>query len=262
MVPLDAQSMLLRSVAEASRQVVIFSPALELTIVRKLVEAGLPDPASIFIVTQTPDELRDGAKKHCEAESLLRSAGFHVIHKRKMLDKLAIIDGDDVWTTSFSLLGPTPENGFGIRRKSCKFATEVSDFYYVEKLLEPFREGDHRCPVCDKEMVAADSRQEKPFYWTCVESGCFTRDLDTPAPVDGYVSFRCGSAPEFGYWGETPYWFCTCGQKPAHRTKIHRNHLKLPKMRVLIPARSLGKVCRNLGVDAEAGVQGILSFDS
>jgi hypothetical protein len=156
------------------------------------------------------------------------------------------------------LLGGLPTKGFGIRRRSRKFAAEVCDFYFIDKLIEPYLDGYHQCPICDKEMVAADSRNEKPFYWHCIESGCYTRDLDSPAPVDGLVTFRCGSVPEFGYWGETASWLCTCGQKPSHRTKIHRNHLRLPKMRALIPQRSWNKVCRELGVDPNAGVQGVL----
>jgi|UniRef100_UPI00378344FE hypothetical protein len=254
----ETQTLLLRSIAEAARQVVIFSPSLDLAAVRDLVERAASRRFSGYVVTQTPDEQRGRMKEHSEAESLLQGAGYRVIHKTKMMDKLVIIDGGDVWTASFSLLGGLPTKGFGIRRRSRKFAAEVCDFYFIDKLIEPYLDGYHQCPICDKEMVAADSRNEKPFYWHCIESGCYTRDLDSPAPVDGLVTFRCGSVPEFGYWGETASWLCTCGQKPSHRTKIHRNHLRLPKMRALIPQRSWNKVCRELGVDPNAGVQGVL----
>ena len=179
-----------------------------------------------------------------------------------MLEKMAFIDYADVWASTFSVLG-APQQGLAIRRQSRKLATELTDLYYTERMLEPYIFGDHRCPVCDKEMMAADSnkKSDKPFYWRCPDDECYTRDFDTAKPVDGLLSFKCGSVPEFGYRGDKAHWLCTCGELPAHRIKLQTNHLKLTKMRALIPKRSWNKVCRDLGFEPEAQEQSVLDLE-
>lgn len=247
----ETATLLLRTIAEASRQVIVFSPSLSIAVVSELAMLRLSQRFSGYIVTQPYEEQGANTDDHRQAESLLIAAGYRVIHKAKMVDKLAIIDGSDVWCSSFGLLGPTPRQGFCVRRRSRKFAAEVSDFYFIEKLIAPYLEGSHLCPICAKEMRAVDSPKEKPFYWSCAERGCYTRDLESSAPVDGLLTFRCESRPEFGYWGSTAVWLCTCGQTPSHRIKIHKNHLRLPKMKALVPPRSWNKVCRDLGLSTE-----------
>jgi len=54
------------------------------------------------------------------------------------------------------------------------------------------------------------------------------------------------------------HWLCACGQKPTHRTKVHRSHPELPKMRALIPQRSWNQGCRDLGGDPEARERSML----
>jgi hypothetical protein len=258
-----AVRLLAENVASASQQVVIFSPSLDPTSVSQVLRLAAKQgrlASTVFVVTRPVFEVRNTFKDQEAAEALLRDSGVRIIHKAKMLDKMVFIDQAEVWASTFSLLG-TPQQGFALRRQSRKFATELRDFCYIEKLLEPYISSDHRCPICDKEMLAADSKSEKPFYWRCTDDGCYTRDLDMPQPVDGMLSFKCGSQPEFGHWGEAAHWLCTCGQKPSHRTKIHRNHLKLPKMRALIPKRSWNKVCRDLGLDPDAREQGMLHLE-
>jgi hypothetical protein len=55
----------------------------------------------------------------------------------------------------------------------------------------------------------------------------------------------CGAAVEFGQWGDDPVWRCTVNVR--HRTRIGRSHLRLPKMRALIPKRELAKLDKTFG---------------
>jgi hypothetical protein len=45
---------------------------------------------------------------------------------------------------------------------------------------------------------------------------------------------------KFGYWGNYPHWLCTLNN--AHRQRVVKAHLSLPKMRSLIPKKEQGKV--------------------
>jgi hypothetical protein len=49
---------------------------------------------------------------------------------------------------------------------------------------------------------------------------------------------------QFGDWGGEPFWRCSVN--PRHRQRVGKNHLKLPKMRAMIPARDLRKLEREL----------------
>ena len=50
---------------------------------------------------------------------------------------------------------------------------------------------------------------------------------------------------EFGEWGGKPAW--RCRKNKRHRQPVARTHLKLPKMRKLIPKRALIKLERDGG---------------
>ncbi|QIF04265.1 AAA domain-containing protein [Roseimicrobium sp. ORNL1] len=253
---------ILEEINTANECVILFSPLLDAAVVQFLapsLRAFVAKGARAFVVTQTVGEQRREGSSHEKGETLLREVGVVVVHKIKMRDKLCLIDDRIVWASTFPVLCKPSPQGFAIRRESVKFSTEVRDLYCTEQMIGAYQ-PDHLCPVCRREMVAAEAREGHPYYWRCIEQGCYTRDLTTPAPVNGMITMRCESSPVFGYWGEVPHWLCSCGQRPGHRTKVHANHLRLPKMRALIPQRSWRKVCSEIGFDADSVVQGSLEL--
>jgi len=69
-------------------------------------------------------------------------------------------------------------------------------------------------------------------------------------PKDGMVvcmSSGCGQPVHFGFWGDSPHW--RCAANPRHRMRIGRSHLRLPKMRALVPAGEHKKLDKQFGLD-------------
>ena len=246
----DSLSFFLNTARGAGNRVVIFSPILDVDSVSEVVPLARDlqlRGVRVVVVTRLGAEVGGLSQSHLSAKGLLLDAGVTIIHKSDMLEKLVLIDREEVWSGSFGLLERVPSSGFYTRSVDSKFATELSDMLCIDQIVDAYA-PHHLCPVCSAEMTVADSRTETPFYWKCSQSGCFTRNFNVPAPLDGVLTLKCGGLPEFEYRGSEPHWFCKCGQKPPHRMKIHENHLKLPKMTALIPVRSLAKVRRHLGL--------------
>ena len=57
---------------------------------------------------------------------------------------------------------------------------------------------------------------------------------------------NCGGQLEFGDWGGKLAWRCIINRH--HRQRIHRNHLRLPRMRALIPQRELRRLEKEFGL--------------
>ena len=91
----------------------------------------------------------------------------------------------------------------------------------------------------------------EPFYWRCVQPDCFTRSIGDPMPVDGrVVCHSCGGSVEFRWPNENPFWRCTVEHR--HRQPLARAHLRLPKMRAIIPKAELRKLDRRFNITATA----------
>ena len=89
-------------------------------------------------------------------------------------------------------------------------------------------------------MVASEGRND-PYYWKCVVDGCYSRSIDQPRITNGIiVCTNCGGKVEYGEWGEKPAWRCI--ENRRHRQKIVKTHLRLPKMRKIIPPDELEKL--------------------
>jgi hypothetical protein len=119
---------------------------------------------------------------------------------------------------------------------------------------------ESQCPICGSEMVAAEGLQD-PFYWRCVNDGCYSRSIGQPYPFDGMLrcsSGSCNSAVEFGYRGDEPHWRCI--ENKHHRQKIFKSHLRLPKMAALIPKKEYKKVCKLLGIETFGEISTSLSI--
>jgi len=124
----------------------------------------------------------------------------------------------------------------------------------LDDLLAPYRNEETRCPYCDGEVVAAEGPNE-PFYWRCVEDDCFTRSIGDQMPKDGrVVCHSCGGAVEFRWPNDNPFWRSTV--KHAHRQPLARAHLRLPKMREIVPKAELKKLDRRFSMAQPASPDG------
>lgn len=235
----------LKSLPEARSQVIIFSPHLSQEPVQLLLSALQPLLArgvQVALVTQLP--VGQNRSQQEPLYTALRESKIILIFKHKMAEKLMLLDQQEVWAGTFSLLDNTPTKGYYLRRKDKKFAAELSDMFSLPEILDAYTPL-HLCPICNAQMSIADAAGEgKPYYWRCSQAKCYTRSFGSPAPVDGLLLPKCGSQPTFGYRDQEPYWFCTCDQRNGHRIKMQARHLMLSKMVALIPERSRAKVYR------------------
>lgn len=147
--------------------------------------------------------------------------------------------------------------GFGFDRVMDPRGHALVDYAHVlrlDDLLAAYRSNETRCPYCGGEVVAAEGPNE-PFYWRCIEDGCFTRSIGDPMPVDGrVVCHSCGGALEFRWPNADPFWGCTDNHR--HRQRVARTHLRLPTMREVIPKAELKRLERRFNVNGAAPATG------
>jgi len=58
---------------------------------------------------------------------------------------------------------------------------------------------------------------------------------------------NCGGQVEYGEWGGNPVWRCL--ENHRHRQKVARTHLRLPKMREIIPKKELRRLDKLFGIN-------------
>jgi len=91
--------------------------------------------------------------------------------------------------------------------------------------------------------MAVDSGKTPPFLWRCEDTDHYWRRKDDTAPTDGKIVCRtCGGALEFHQTDKGRYWRCIDNNR--HRITVHRDHLRLPAMRELLPRRELAALER------------------
>jgi len=91
-----------------------------------------------------------------------------------------------------------------------------------------------------------------------VVDGCFTLSIEQPMPKDGRLTYpNCGGDLEFGEWGGSYAWRCVDNRR--HHVKIHRNHLKLPKMAALVPNRDCSALEKQLASKFDSGAAQFIS---
>ena len=214
---------------------------------RAAVEGG----KKVYVVTKPLGERRKAElPQYRMLEQALADWGVVVIHKRNMHEKLVFIDDHILWEGSLNPLSFTGESGEHIeRRDSPKVFSDYAPKLRLDALVGAYDEGHSACPVCQSEMLAAEGRDARgfPFYWRCANADCnYSRDIDTAPPTGGLINCaKCGAEVQYGEWGSKPAWRCV--ENRRHHQKVARAHLRLPKMRALIPPRELKELDRQFG---------------
>jgi hypothetical protein len=171
--------------------------------------------------------------------------GVTVLHKFHMHEKLVFVDKDLLWSGSLNAMSFSNTQEVMERRVSQAVVSDYVRVLRLDALLGAREASEDRCPVCGGELVAAESRNGDPFYWRCLVSDCYTRSIDRPAPRDGLLPCTsCGSPVEFAQLPSGPHWRCTANRR--HRQRVIPSHLRLPRMRELIPRRDLTRLEREL----------------
>jgi hypothetical protein len=179
-------------------------------------------------------------------ENTLTDWGAVVIHKQRMHEKLLFIDDAILWEGSLNPLSFKDTEEHMERRFSKKVFSDYARTLHLYDLIDEYDSGSPRCPICDSEVVACEGKDE-PFYWRCVEKDCYTRSIDQPALRGGIINCnRCGGKVEYGEWGGKSAWRCL--ENRRHHQKMARTHLRLPKMRAIIPKRYLLKLDKQFNI--------------
>jgi hypothetical protein len=244
---------LYRDLADARSRVVFYSPFVTQDRVASLephLKAATQRGVAISVVTKPLGERKGDLGVYQQIEAALASWGCQVAHKKGMHEKLVFVDDAVLWSGSLNPLSFSNTQEVMERRASSEVVADYASVLRLNELIGAYvqREaGPGTCPFCEGEIIAAEGGDD-PFYWRCVNDQCFTRSIGAPMPRDGMVvcqSPGCGAAVEFGQWGDDPVWRCTVNVR--HRTRIGRSHLRLPKMRALIPKRELAKLDKTFG---------------
>jgi hypothetical protein len=263
----DFYPLFLGDVGRAQKRVVIYSPFLTPTRVETLqmhLRAACERGVSTFVVTKPHHERKKSEIQACvQAEKHLRDVGVKLIHKEGMHEKLVFLDGNILWSGSLNPLSHSRTQEVMERRASDAVVADYVKTLRLTELLGVVELEPQRCPICRSEMIASEGGDGDPFFWRCIVDGCYSRGVDDPLLQNGMVAFKCGSQPEFGWWGESSVWVCTCGRR--HRQRVHPNHLRLPKMKALIAQPELRKVEKlfakwKQGNTAGSGTAGQQSF--
>jgi hypothetical protein len=231
--------------AKARQRIVIYSAFITQDRLGQLapqLRAAVERGVRVYVVTKDRSERKKGLANYQRLEKALADWGITVIHKRGMHEKLIFVDDEITWVGSLNPLSFSNTQEIMERRRSSKVAADYAKTVLLEKLLAPYGEAPPTCPICGKEVVASEGAKD-PFYWTCVEEDCYSRSVDQPPLTDGQIvcaNENCAGPVEYGQWGGKPVW--RCKNNPRHRQRIWRAHLRLPKMRELVPKRELKRL--------------------
>jgi hypothetical protein len=243
--------LLARDIAAAAERIVIYSPFLTPDRVGMLephLRAAVERGVRVCLITKTLEERGVGQRETSrEIESILARWDVTVLHKFHMHEKLVFVDDELLWSGSLNSLSFTDTQEVMERRVSREVVNDYARVLRLDALLEAHEEREDRCPVCGGELVAAEARNGDPFYWRCLVPDCYTRSLDRPAPRDGMLPCAsCGGPVEFRQMPTGPHWRCTVNIR--HRQRLIASHLRLPRMRELVPHRDLVRLHRAFAV--------------
>jgi len=245
----DFYPLLINDIDSANTRIVIYSPFITRNRLAELsiaLRAARERGVNIFIVTKPLQERGKRVQpEYRYLEGSLREWGITIIHKRGMHEKLVIIDEKILWTGSLNPLSFSDTQEIMERRVSEVILQEYSKVIQMNTLIADFVEESPRCPICGSEMIASEGLHE-PFYWRCIIDGCYTRNIDQPLIKGGVlVCSTCGGNVEYGQWGGKPAWRCV--ENKRHHQIVVKGHLKLPKMRTIIPTDEISKLEDYLG---------------
>ena len=262
---------LLRDLARAQQQIIIYSPFVtrtRITNLRPQLRAAIERDVMVYVITKPhSDRGKRKVREYRILEQTLTDWGVVVIHKRRMHEKLVFIDDRIVWVGSLNPLSFSDTQEIMERRESKKVVADYVRTLRLQHLVEEYEDGTPMCPVCELELVASEGK-DKPFYWRCVNEDCeYTRDIDQPPITDGIIRcFNCAGGVEYGTWGRRPAWRCL--ENRHHHQRVAAAHLRLPKMRAIIPDAELRELDKRYdirtykGHPKAPGVQGQLELQA
>jgi len=200
----------------------------------------------VYVVTKDRSERKKQLANYKRLEKALADWGITVIHKRGMHEKFVFIDDEVSWLGSLNVLSFSNTEEFMERWRSKKIAADRAKTVMLDELLAAYEKGPPICQECGEEEFASEGRDE-PFYWTCAKR-CWPRSVGQPPLKEGLIvcaNKDCGGPVEYGEWGGKPVWRCT--KNSRHRQRIRRAHLRLPKMKALVPKGKFKKLEETLG---------------
>ena len=243
--------MVFSDISRARGRVVIYSPfitANRLATLEPQIKAATERGVRVYVITKPQaDRSSREIAQYQGLEKALTEWGALVIHKIGMHEKLVFIDDETLWSSSLNPLSHSDTQEIVERRQSRDVVKDYISTLRLDELVGAYDAGYNKCPVCGGEMMPAEGADD-PFYWRCAQ-GCYTRSIDDPPIQGGMLTCNnCGGPIEFGEWAGKPAWRCV--KNRHHHQRLHRNHLRLPRMRALIPKRSLAKLDRQFGIPA------------
>ncbi len=231
---------LLSDILNATEKIVIYSPFMakdRLSLVLPALQTATNRGVKIYIVTKPYSEFKkseQSTKQDCE--KILTDNGIGIIHKKKMHEKLAFIDSSILWTGSLNTLSFSNTQEIMERRQDRDLFVDYTQQLDIESLVGVVDHKDNQtCPVCGKEMLAAES-DSGGIYWICSECD-YSRSPDEPHPIDGELFCpKCKEPLSFKMINQ-PRWIC----ENQHYRKARRSDLMLPKMLAKIPEDQIVK---------------------
>jgi hypothetical protein len=177
-----------------------------------------------------------------------------VLHKLNAHEKLVFIDPADrksavCWHGSLNTLSQR-ESGELMTRECQPIVGRYADIMGLPDLLALALDpsADVRmCPVCQNHpLMAVESGKTPPFLWRCEAVDHYWRRREDSPPQDGKLVCRtCAGALELYVTEKGRYWRCI--ENRRHRMSLHRDHVRLPAMRRLIPPSELSALEREWG---------------
>ena len=251
--------MLFTDIGRAKKRVVIYSPFItpnRLATLEPQIKAATERDVRVYVITKPQgDRSRREIGQYQMLENALTEWGAVVIHKIGMHEKLVFIDDEILWSSSLNPLSHSDTQEIVERRESRDVVKDYMLTLRLDELVGAYNMGHNKCPVCGDEMMPAEGADD-PFYWRCAQ-GCYTRSIDDPPLRGGILTCtNCCGPVEFGEWGGKPAWRCV--KNKHHHQRLHRNHLRLPAMRALIPKRALAKLDKEFGI-LESALSPIMS---
>jgi len=235
---------------QARFRIIVYSPFMTENRIAQLepqIRAAIERGVRIYIVTKAhEDRSKREISQYRMLENTLTEWGAVVVHKQRMHEKLLFIDDAVLWEGSLNPLSFMDTEEHMERRVSKKVFSDYAHTLHLNDLIGEYDNGIPHCPICGEEVVACEGKDE-PFYWRCVEKDCYTRSIDQPALQGGIINCnRCAGKVEYGEWGGKPAWRCL--ENRRHHQRIARTHVRLPKMRAIIPKRYLSKLDRMFNI--------------
>jgi len=237
--------------AKAKSRIVIYSAFLTQNRLAQLepqIRSALERGVRVYVVTKSLSERgKRGLAGYRMLETALAKWGVIVIHKQGMHEKLVFLDSNILWAGSLNPLSYSNTGEHMERRFSKEVFEEYSRKLRFNELIGEYDEGPPSCPICSSEVVAREGKDD-PYFWRCVVKGCYTRSIDQPPLKDGIIKCKCGCEVEYGEWGSKPAWRCI--ENRRHHQPLIRSHLRLPKMRAIIPKRKLRELDKHFGISS------------